>query len=51
ANDTEYGLSAAVFGKDAAAALDVARRIKSGICRSLCLVRRGPPRLPLLRRR
>lgn len=32
ANDTEYGLSAAVFGKDAAAALDVARRIKSGIC-------------------
>jgi vanillin dehydrogenase len=32
ANDTEYGLSAAVFGRDAAAALDVARRIKSGIC-------------------
>ncbi|WP_075660961.1 aldehyde dehydrogenase [Streptomyces acidiscabies] len=32
ANDTEYGLSAAVFGKDAAAALDVARRIRSGIC-------------------
>ncbi|MGM1060738.1 aldehyde dehydrogenase family protein [Saccharothrix sp. Mg75] len=32
ANDTEYGLSAAVFGRDAAAALDVARRIRSGIC-------------------
>ncbi len=32
ANDTEYGLSAAVFGRDAAAALQVARRIRSGIC-------------------
>ena len=32
ANDTEYGLSAAVFGRDLARALDVARRIDSGIC-------------------
>ncbi|GHF35242.1 benzaldehyde dehydrogenase (NAD) [Amycolatopsis bartoniae] len=32
ANDTEYGLSAAVFGRDGGAALDVARRIRSGIC-------------------
>ena len=32
ANDTEYGLSAAVFGKDIARALGVARRIQSGIC-------------------
>jgi len=32
ANDTEYGLSAAVFGEDIARALDVARRIESGIC-------------------
>ncbi|MBY6685631.1 aldehyde dehydrogenase [Rhodococcus sp. BP-149] len=32
ANDTEYGLSSAVFGRDAAAALDVASRIRSGIC-------------------
>jgi len=32
ANDTEYGLSAAVFGKNLARALDVARRIDSGIC-------------------
>ena len=32
ANDTEYGLSAAVFGRDIARALDVARRIESGIC-------------------
>jgi benzaldehyde dehydrogenase (NAD) len=32
ANDTEYGLSAAVFGGDAARALEVAGRIESGIC-------------------
>ena len=32
ANDTEYGLAAAVFGRNLARALDVARRIESGIC-------------------
>jgi vanillin dehydrogenase len=32
ANDTEYGLSAAVFGRDVARALDVARRLESGMC-------------------
>ncbi|MDF1681227.1 aldehyde dehydrogenase [Ponticaulis sp.] len=32
ANDTEYGLSAAVFTKDAARGVKVARQIKSGIC-------------------
>ena len=32
ANDTDYGLSAAVFGADVPTALDVARRIESGIC-------------------
>ena len=32
ANDNEYGLSAAVFGKDIARAMQVARRIDSGIC-------------------
>ena len=32
ANDTEYGLSAAVFSRDVARALKVAQRIKSGIC-------------------
>lgn len=32
ANDTEYGLSAAVFGRDVARALPVAQRIESGIC-------------------
>jgi acyl-CoA reductase-like NAD-dependent aldehyde dehydrogenase/ABC-type branched-subunit amino acid transport system ATPase component len=32
ANDNEYGLSAAVFGRDVARALQVAGRIESGIC-------------------
>ncbi|MGX9393995.1 aldehyde dehydrogenase (plasmid) [Nitrobacteraceae bacterium UC4446_H13] len=32
ANDTEYGLAAAVFGRDVARALAVAKRIESGIC-------------------
>ncbi|MDB5946767.1 MAG: vanillin dehydrogenase [Ramlibacter sp.] len=32
ANDNPYGLSAAVFGRDVARALQVARRIESGIC-------------------
>jgi acyl-CoA reductase-like NAD-dependent aldehyde dehydrogenase len=32
ANDTEYGLAAAVFGRDIARAVSVARRIRSGIC-------------------
>jgi benzaldehyde dehydrogenase (NAD) len=32
ANDNEYGLSAAVFGRDLARAFQVARRIDSGIC-------------------
>src|SRR4051795_4504882 len=32
ANDTEYGLAAAVFSGDVEAAMEVARRIESGIC-------------------
>ncbi|MFT6652997.1 MAG: acyl-CoA reductase-like NAD-dependent aldehyde dehydrogenase [Celeribacter sp.] len=32
ANDTEYGLSAAVFTQDITRALEVANRIESGIC-------------------
>jgi acyl-CoA reductase-like NAD-dependent aldehyde dehydrogenase len=32
ANDTEYGLSAAVFGQDIVRAMAVAKRIESGIC-------------------
>ena len=32
ANDNDYGLSAAVFGRDVARAMEVAGRIQSGIC-------------------
>ncbi|NML14812.1 aldehyde dehydrogenase [Azohydromonas caseinilytica] len=32
ANDNDYGLSAAVFGRDIARAMQVAQRIESGIC-------------------
>jgi acyl-CoA reductase-like NAD-dependent aldehyde dehydrogenase len=32
ANDTEYGLSAAVFSRDVTAALAVARQLRTGIC-------------------
>jgi benzaldehyde dehydrogenase (NAD) len=32
ANDNEYGLSAAVFSRDIARAMNVAKRIESGIC-------------------
>lgn len=32
ANDTEYGLAAAVFGEDEMRAMEVARRIESGVC-------------------
>jgi acyl-CoA reductase-like NAD-dependent aldehyde dehydrogenase len=32
ANDTEYGLSAAIFSRDVARAIELAKRIESGIC-------------------
>jgi acyl-CoA reductase-like NAD-dependent aldehyde dehydrogenase len=32
ANDTEYGLSAAVFSADVGAAMEIARRLETGIC-------------------
>lgn len=32
ANDTEYGLSSAIFGRDIARALRVAKRLQTGIC-------------------
>ena len=32
ANDTEYGLSAAIFSRDIARALELAKKIDTGIC-------------------
>ncbi|MFQ1699860.1 aldehyde dehydrogenase [Loktanella agnita] len=32
ANDTEYGLSASIFGEDTVRAMNIAKRIESGIC-------------------
>lgn len=32
ANDTDYGLSAAIFSRDVARAIELAKRIESGIC-------------------
>ena len=32
ANDTEYGLSSAIFGRDSHRALQVAKRLETGIC-------------------
>jgi benzaldehyde dehydrogenase (NAD) len=46
ANDTEYGLAAAVFGRDVPAALDVARRIESGICHVNASTVHDEPQMP-----
>ena len=46
ANDTEYGLAAAVFGADVPAALDVARRIESGICHVNSSTVHDEPQMP-----
>jgi benzaldehyde dehydrogenase (NAD) len=46
ANDTEYGLSAAVFGRDSAAALEIARRIESGICHVNASTVHDEPQMP-----
>src|SRR4051812_28635257 len=46
ANDTEYGLAAAVFGEDVDAALDVARRIESGICHVNSSTVHDEPQMP-----
>ena len=46
ANDTDYGLSAAVFGGDVDAAMEVARRIESGICHVNSSTVHDEPQMP-----
>jgi vanillin dehydrogenase len=46
ANDTEYGLAAAVFGEDVDAAMEVARRIESGICHVNSSTVHDEPQMP-----
>src|SRR5215207_4583913 len=46
ANDTEYGLSAAVFGGDVDEALEIARRIESGICHVNSSTVHDEPQMP-----
>jgi acyl-CoA reductase-like NAD-dependent aldehyde dehydrogenase/ABC-type branched-subunit amino acid transport system ATPase component len=46
ANDTEYGLSSAVFGRDIARALSVAKRIEAGICHVNAPTVHDEPQMP-----
>jgi acyl-CoA reductase-like NAD-dependent aldehyde dehydrogenase len=46
ANDTDYGLSAAVFSRDVPAAMDVARRIESGMCHINSSTVQDEPQMP-----
>jgi acyl-CoA reductase-like NAD-dependent aldehyde dehydrogenase len=46
ANDTEYGLAASVFGADVPTALDLARRIESGICHVNGATLHDEPQMP-----
>jgi acyl-CoA reductase-like NAD-dependent aldehyde dehydrogenase len=46
ANDTEYGLSAAVFSEDVDHAMEVARRIESGICHINSSTVHDEPQMP-----
>jgi acyl-CoA reductase-like NAD-dependent aldehyde dehydrogenase len=46
ANDSEYGLSAAVFTRDTARGLQVARRIRSGICHINGATVQDEPQMP-----
>ncbi len=46
ANDTEYGLSAAVFSEDLDQAMEVARRIESGICHINSSTVHDEPQMP-----
>jgi benzaldehyde dehydrogenase (NAD) len=46
ANDTDYGLAGAVFGRDVARALNVARRIDCGVCHINAATVHDEPQLP-----
>jgi acyl-CoA reductase-like NAD-dependent aldehyde dehydrogenase len=46
ANDCDYGLSGAVFGRNIVRALDVARRIESGICHINSATVADEPQMP-----
>jgi benzaldehyde dehydrogenase (NAD) len=46
ANDTEYGLSSAVFGQDIARAMGVAKRIEAGICHVNAPTVHDEPQMP-----
>jgi acyl-CoA reductase-like NAD-dependent aldehyde dehydrogenase len=46
ANDTEYGLAAAVFGEDVDHALEIAHRIESGICHVNSSTVHDEPQMP-----
>jgi benzaldehyde dehydrogenase (NAD) len=47
ANDTEYGLSSAVFSGDADAAMDIARRLQTGVCHINDATVNDEPQMPL----
>jgi benzaldehyde dehydrogenase (NAD) len=46
ANDTEYGLSSAVFSEDVPAAMELAQRIESGICHVNDTTVQDEPQMP-----
>ena len=46
ANDTDYGLAAAVFGGDVDHALEIARRVESGICHVNSSTVHDEPQMP-----
>lgn len=46
ANDTEYGLAGAVYGRDIARTLQVARRIQCGVCHINAATVNSEPQLP-----
>jgi benzaldehyde dehydrogenase (NAD) len=46
ANETEYGLAAAVFSRDVARALEIAKRIHSGICHINAPTVHDEPQMP-----